>query len=149
MSNAVFVFHHIPDQETQLLGGESPEANSVSLWVRDSTGAPQRILVPNGMMDFVPPARVMDQNIQLTTNNMDPTTGLAIQRGDVALPLAPGRTITRYWLGLRNNAPPNPADPAVLPNGRPGIPYGNFYENTRELPQGLTDHNPVVLWRAV
>ncbi len=147
MSNAVFVFHHIPDQVTQLLPGETMEANSVSLWVRDSAGAPQRILVPYGMMDFVPPARAKDQNILLSSTDIDPTTGLALVRGDVALPLAPGRTITRYWLGLRNNAPPNPANPATPPNGRPALAYGNFYENTREL--GLSEHNPVVLFRAV
>src|SRR2546421_1098463 len=158
MSNAVYIFHQIPTS-TQLLSGEPPEANSVSLWIRDNSNQQGRMLIPYGLMDFVPPARTKDQNIPLSTVDMDPTTGLAVQRGDVALPLAPGRTITRYWLGVRNNRPGttagNPAVPNAVPAGAPDsslsgwptVPYGNFYENPREL--SLQDHNPVILYRSV
>ena len=155
MANAVYVFHQIPafNQLLPINGSqrEAAEPNSVSLWVRDGSRNLRRILLAYGMMDFVPPARTMDQNIPISSAALDPTTGLALQRGDVALPLAPGRTITRYWLGLRNNTPGRGtvlvAAPEDQTTGWPAVPYGNFYENTREI--SLQEHNPVALFRAV
>src|SRR2546423_12085972 len=100
----------------------------IYIWARDKFGVAQPILLPYAMIDMVPPARVMDQNIQVAGANIDPTTGLAFDRGDISLPLAPGRVMIRYWIGLRNNAPKT----HNTQNGQPVTPYGNFFENTND-----------------
>lgn len=133
LSSAVFVF----DNSNQPL----------NIWVYDRDNNPAVIPTPFVMVDLVPPAREQDQNAQLTPDQIDPTTGLAINRGDVALPLAPGRVITRVWLGLRNNA--SEQDPTDQTSGRPRKPYWNFYDEPNNRQHGLDDHNPMILYRAV
>lgn len=150
ISNGVFVFDN---------SGEP-----INLWVRgpNSFSPPSAnpdnpaqfglVKVPFGMVDFVPPARAGDQNATIPANQVDPTTGLAVNRGDVALPLAPGRVIVRYWLGLRNNA--SITDTAHGTSGVARVPYLNFYDSMHARSLGErhvsnSQHNPVLLYRAI
>ena len=55
----------------------------------------------NAKIDFVPPAKGDPSNPQLNPgrNKLDPTLRTSI--GQVILPIAPGQSIVRYWIGLR------------------------------------------------
>ncbi len=129
----------------------------INFWVPDPAGAagatPMPAIVmpmPFARLDLVPPARVNDQNPALDPNvPIDPTTGLPVEdeRGELAVPLAPGRVIHRYWLGLRDNATVD--DNRHGTSGRPIKPYVNFYENPRNRNLSPADHNPFLLLRAV
>jgi len=133
LSNAVFLFDNSNEP--------------INLWFYNENNEPVALRIPFAMIDIVPPAREQDQNAQLNQNQIDPTTGLAIDRGDVALPLAPGRVLVRYWLGLRDNT--SDRDPTDQTSGIPRKSYWNFYDNTRSTQRGFSDHNPVLLYRAV
>src|SRR5437588_11507730 len=63
VANGVFVFHQLPDPAFDLMNGEYPFANSVSLWVVGGDNKEHRMLLPYGLVDFVPPARAADQNV--------------------------------------------------------------------------------------
>ncbi len=145
LANGVFVFDEIPSPG-QLQAGETPLPNSIRFWVRDNTGTMRSMLLPFAMMDLVPPARANDQNASVPLNQIDPTTGLPINRGDLSLPVTPGRVIVRYFLGLRDNhTPPN----AGAGSG-PAIPYGDYYDNPRDpFVNSVSLHNPMILYRAV
>jgi prepilin-type N-terminal cleavage/methylation domain-containing protein len=115
------------------------------------------VKIPYAFVDLVPPARFIDQDASVQPGDIDPTTGLPREssafdpnnpdswRNNVQLPLAPGRAIVRYFVGLRDNR--SDTDPSGLTNGRPLKPYANYYEDTRN--QSLQDHNPLILYRAV
>jgi type II secretory pathway pseudopilin PulG len=126
LANGVFVFDNT---------GET-----INIWVRHINGSSVAIPMPYAFIDIVPPARENDQNpvVLGEASNIDPTTGLAIDRGKLSLPLAPGRVIIRYWLGLRDNA--------SLAN-RPIKPYLNVYEEPP--PVDASAHNPYILYRAI
>src|SRR5205085_5801476 len=111
--------------------------NAVTIWVLDQNKNKVPYYIPNGIFDFVPPARVQDQNAAVKSTEIDPTTGLAINRGDLSLPLAPGRVIVRYWIGLRNNASQDYPGPPVLP-GAAATPYNNFYDSKTAV--SLAEH---------
>jgi prepilin-type N-terminal cleavage/methylation domain-containing protein len=129
----------------------------VNFWVPDPTGAPGtspmpavRMGMPFARLDLVPPARVNDQNPALDPAiPIDPTTGLPVEeaRGELAVPVAPGRVIHRYWIGLKDNT--SMADHTYGTSGRPVKPYVNYYENPRNRNLSLDDHNPFLLLRAV
>jgi len=116
----------------------------INFWMRtpDATGEPVGPAVAQPVsfayMDLVEPARVTDQSTNLDPSLIDPTTGTPINRGDFVLPLSPGRVITRYFIGLRNNA---------SNAGIPIRPYHNFYAAKRN--RSLADHNTFVLYKAV
>ncbi len=114
----------------------------INAWVPDASGNPLLMSLPYAQVDLVPPARQNDQNSAVAPGDIDPTTGLAINRGDIQLPLAPGRVIVRIWVGLRNNA--SMTDGAL--GDRPVRLYRNYYENPAGL--SVTDHNPFLLYRA-
>ncbi|NLI01533.1 MAG: prepilin-type N-terminal cleavage/methylation domain-containing protein [Chthonomonadales bacterium] len=128
----------------------------MNFWVLDPAGGPALparpaivMGVPFARIDLVPPARVNDQNPAIDPNvPIDPTTGLPVEdeRGDLAVPVAPGRVIHRYWLGLRDNT--TIADNRFGTSGRPRKPYVNFYDNARTRTLTLADHNPFLLLRA-
>jgi prepilin-type N-terminal cleavage/methylation domain-containing protein len=132
-------------------------AQNINFWVPDPAGTagatPMQALVmglPFARLDLVPPARVNDQNPTIGANvPIDPTTGLPVEeeRGELAVPVAPGRVIHRYWLGLRDNATTN--DGAFGTSGRPIKPYINFYESRRDRTLLPVHHNPMTLFRAV
>lgn len=129
----------------------------MNFWVPDPTAAPGSGMmpavpmgVPFARMDLVPPARVNDQNPAIDPSiPIDPTTNLPVEdaRGDLALPVAPGRVIHRYWLGLRDNT--TAGDGSFGTSGRPVKPYVNYYENRRNTNLRLVNHNTFVLYRAV
>ncbi len=150
-ANGVFVFDHHLDINKLGLLADVP--NAVTMWVFDKNKNKVPYYIPFGIFDFVPPARVQDQNASVPSGQIDPTTGLAINRGDLSLPLAPGRVIVRYWIGLRNNASMDfPGPPSNLP-GAAVTPYNNFYDsNTAVNPLekiDFTQHNPAIMYRAV
>lgn len=125
--------------------------SAVNLWIEGAGGgAPEVVQIPFAMLDLVPPAHVNDQMIGLDPANIDPTTGLAINRGPVALPVRPGRVIVRYFLGLRYNGSED--DPGGT-TGRPMVVngvnrvYRNRFHDLGTVPAEL--HNTVLLYRAV
>lgn len=121
-------------------------AQPIYFWVEGPSGEPLIVPMDYAAIDLVPPARVNDQNPNIGIGiPEDPTTGLPVedQRGPLALPVAPGRVIVRYWVGLRNNA----TGDYVGTTGRPVQLYKNFYANPRAA--SLRDHNPFLLYRAV
>jgi len=129
VSNGVFVFDNAQEP--------------INLWVYDQPGINGNVValpVPYALLDIVPPARIQDQSATLAPQDTDPTTGLALKRGNLALPVAPGRVITRYFLGLRDNT--------MVSAGKPAKPYFNFFNNLRSG-GSLTNHNPVIFYRAV
>lgn len=116
--------------------------SSINIWVNNG-GTVTPISIPFAMVDLVPPAHVNDLNTTLDPSNIDPTTGLAMDRGNVVLPVMPGRVIVRYWLGLRDNATVDGGGQS----GMPKKPYHNYYADMKGF--SLSDHNPVILYRAV
>lgn len=107
--------------------------NSLVVPVADSN-APFEVALRNCKIDLVPPAqgnaqRVNGAYVNPNTGFADPT--LAVPKGDVSLPLAPGRTIVRWWLGLRD----------------PASPYNNPYDDLLMRKNGGRD-NLVVIHRA-
>ncbi|MFM7322743.1 MAG: hypothetical protein ACKO5K_14655, partial [Armatimonadota bacterium] len=70
---------------------------------------------------------------------LDPTTGKGLQGSPLRLPLAPGRRVVRYFLGLERNTTSTGA----------AATYANLYEfGAREFTPSDTTHNPLVLYRA-
>jgi prepilin-type N-terminal cleavage/methylation domain-containing protein len=120
---------------------------SDGVYVYDNTAVPMNAWVkingvttlepmPYAMVDIVPPLHVNDQNPNET---IDPTTGLPLEsaRGPVQKPLAPGTTIIRYWICLRDN---------TSQNGMPVKPYYNYYDDPSHADLSL--NNPMILYRA-
>lgn len=148
-ANGVFVFDHHLDLVKEKVNVDSP--NAVDIWVRDINGNTQREFLPYGILDFVPPAQAADQNTNLQPSDIDPTTGLAIKRGDLSLPLAPGRNVHRWFIGLRNNI----SDPDASGNtsGIARTPYGNFYDAIQAInpAEHIAEnlHNPALLYRVI
>ncbi|MDE2125476.1 MAG: type II secretion system protein [Armatimonadetes bacterium] len=111
----------------------------INLWFTDSTGAPYYISEPFAMMEYVNPARQGDENP--SNQIIDPTTGQPIYPAGgplsgFALPLSPGRSLGRIFIGLSDNsAQPdthtlNPGDPTdVRQDGMPLKPYANRYSD--------------------
>jgi len=70
---------------------------------------------------------------------VDPTTGKGLQGSPLRLPLAPGRRVVRYFLGLERNTTSTGA----------AATYANLYEfGAREFGTADTTHNPLILYRA-
>lgn len=126
LSNSVYVFDN----------AQSP----LNLWFNDQSGAP--ILMPTyfTMVQYVAPARQLDQTPGATP--IDPTNGKPMYSGigsslsGYAFPLAPGLTLNRIWIGLVHNAttvdthaidPNLPGDAAQ--NGMPANSYGNRWSD--------------------
>ncbi|MDW8207481.1 MAG: hypothetical protein RMJ43_06560 [Chloroherpetonaceae bacterium] len=152
LSNAVFVYDN--------------RQTPINVWVprRDGFGLPANqvnpyqvpYLIPFGMVEYVLPARQLDQRPGGT--EIDPTTGNPIygpaatpgQQG-YALPLAPGRALGRIFIGLIDNRSVD--DTHVISNHRDeargnGMPlrtYGNPFED-RQL--NSAQDNRYTLWRA-
>lgn len=126
---------------------------AVTAWVRqpdangDPTGVPSPQPMPFSSIDLVAPAHALDQDPNANSNAalIDPTTGVVTDRGEIALPLAPGRVIVRYFLGLRDNA--SQSDGTYGTSGMPVKPYSNFYD--RPTTNLIGNHNPFILYRAV
>jgi prepilin-type N-terminal cleavage/methylation domain-containing protein len=124
---------------------------SINFWVRqpDANGNPNGQPAPQALSfafaDIVAPARVLDQDPNPDPALIDPTTGVVGNRGNIAIPVAPGRVIIRYFVGLRDNA--SQADGTFGTSGMPVRPYMNYYD--RPTTSQIANHNPFVLYRAV
>jgi prepilin-type N-terminal cleavage/methylation domain-containing protein len=137
LSQAIFIFDN--SQQPINFWVRQPNANGDPL----GPMAPQSI--PFAFADIVAPARYLDQDPNPNPTLIDPTTGVVENRGDVALPVAPGRVIIRYFLGLRDNA--SQQDATYGTSGAPIRPYTNFYDRPRLT--NVANHNPFVMYRAV
>lgn len=157
LSNAEFVYDNA-----------TPSSN-INLWLYDQQGNPAVVYsgnsqsprvpqVPFGMVEFVAPARQMDQNNDPNAPT-DPTTGLPIYTASLpagesgyAAPLSPGRTITRYFIGLRDNTSgPSSVNgysgmPSVLSHTAQNTYHG--YANRWADPSNSNKDNRYTLYRA-
>lgn len=137
----------------------------LNMWFADSAGNPYVTATQFTMVEYVSPARQQDQQPYFTIIDpatgkakkvhpvIDPTTGQPIYGSDLpaglsgyAVPLAPGRTIGRIFIGLVNNA--SAATNLTGPDGNPldGMPktvYGNSFEQP-----GTNNNNRYALYRA-
>ncbi len=83
-----------------------PEAK-VNLWLSDKTGAPFVYPAQYAKIDYVMAARQLENQSANGKYITDPTTGQQIQKDtdpqNIALSVTPGRTITRLFIGARDN----------------------------------------------
>ncbi len=150
LSNAVFVFDNA--------------STPINLWFSDKNGAGFFRRSPYSMIEYVAPARQLDQHPGQTP--IDPTTGQPIYdnpnitsaQSGFALPLAPGRTLGRLFIGLRDNRSGKDGHPANNePDDGPtnGMPidsngkfhgYANHYEDFNTVSDA--QDNRYTLYRA-
>lgn len=115
-------------------------AGSLALVVPGRDGNPEEIILENVKLDLIrpaqgdPTARRDGAFINPDTGKADPT--LRVPKGQVTLPVAPGATIVRYFIGLRR---PLAGDGPAL--------YNNPYDGLLMARSGLPD-NLYVLYRA-
>jgi prepilin-type N-terminal cleavage/methylation domain-containing protein len=147
LSNAVFVFNN----------NDTP----INLWVREQTagsgyqtqGAPRAIPLQYGVIDYVAPARQLDQTPGQTP--IDPTTGkptyLGVdkERAGYAFPLSPGINLGRFFIALADNRSRpdvrNPI-PAGQSGGTPIKPYANRHSDPATV--GADADNRATLYKA-
>lgn len=129
LSNAVYVFDN---SDTEL-----------NLWLTDQTGAQYAEPTPFSMIEYVKPARQLDQipgklPIDPTTGEPIYDSGLTSGESGVAQPLAKNSVLGRLWIGLIDNTSDN--------NNRPSRPYGSRWED----PVTVTPpkDNRYTLWHA-
>jgi prepilin-type N-terminal cleavage/methylation domain-containing protein len=149
LSNADFIYDNAVT--TQVNGsGQTLTGAEINLWLVDSTGNQFARRTSFAMLEAVTPARQLDQSAYTYDANgnpiatpIDPTTNEPIYDPNLSpglsgyqLPLAPGRVLTRIFVGLNNNAVDNGT-------GLPVTPYSNKFEDVRSS----TD-NRYTLYRA-
>lgn len=114
----------------------------INIWVKDQAGNQYPVPTPFGMVEYIAPSRQLDQSPGSLA--IDPTTGLPIYpktasdgQAGFALPLAPGRTLGRIWIGLRNcnsQSAAGAANPdAASQSGMPLVPYGNRWSDPAQV----------------
>jgi len=139
LSSAVFVYDN---------------ANTpINLWVTNQSGTPQPAPTTFAMLEAVTPARQFDQRPGSTP--IDPTTNTPIYPvgnsagSNFALPLAPGRSLVRYFIGLIDNRSVDDTVSGKNTTGTPGTGAGVFtpYSNRFETPFAAWD-NRFTLYRA-
>ncbi|MBC7526904.1 MAG: type II secretion system protein [Chthonomonadaceae bacterium] len=122
----------------------------VNLWLPQYGGGQVALSTKYTMLEYVRASRQMDQIPGAAT---DPTTGDPIYAPDApvgesgfALPLAPGRTLGRMFIGLMDNTMPTtgPILGPVQAPGRPTRPYLNKFEQ----PNLTGEENRYGLFRA-
>lgn len=88
-----------------------------------TTGGAYVVPLRFGMVEFIEPA---GQSEQSNSTSFDPTTGKQLPPTgsplNVALPLVPGRTIVRYFVGLRDNTSANTTVTDANGNALSGMP---------------------------
>ncbi|MBV6458017.1 MAG: hypothetical protein HONBIEJF_01139 [Fimbriimonadaceae bacterium] len=111
-------------------------AGSLDIVVPGFDQNPETIRLQNVKLDIVMPAQGDPLNPQFNPDigKIDPTR--RSPKGQVVLPVAPGSTLVRYWVGLRNPL-----------NGNNARPYTNPYDGLLMPRSGEAD-NLFVLWRA-
>ena len=149
LSSADFVYDNAVT--TQLNGaGQTVVGSEINLWLPEFDGKQYSKPVSFAMLEAVIPARQLDAS-PYTYDSMgnpiatpiDPTTnqpiydpGLSPGLSGFQLPLAPGRVLTRIFVGLTNNAVDNGT-------GLPVVPYSNQFEDKRS-----SFNNRYTLYRA-
>jgi len=127
LSNAVFVYDNA--------------STPINLWVTNELGTPQPAPTTFAMLEAVTPARQFDQ--QPGGTPIDPTTNTPVYApgstgSNFALPLSPGRSLVRYFVGLMDNRSIPDNISGKHTNGTPGTmssgvsrytPYSNLFEN--------------------
>lgn len=139
LSSAVFVY----DNST----------TPVNLWVTNQLGTPQPAPTTFAMLEAVTPARQFDQRPGSTP--IDPTTNTPIYApgnsagSAFALPLAPGRSLVRYFIGLTDNRSLDDTISGKHTSGTPGTSAGVYtpYSNRFETPIAAWD-NRFTLYKA-
>ena len=133
-----------------------PEAK-VNLWLSDKTGAPFVYPAQYAKIDYVMAARQLENQSANGKYITDPTTGQQIQKDtdpqNIALSVTPGRTITRMFLGSRDNTSgPDTSGgktsgmPVVNPLANPVVFHG--YANRWEDPTNTQVDNRISLFKA-
>ena len=133
-----------------------PEAK-VNLWLSDKTGAPFVYPAQYAKIDYVMAARQLENQSANGKYITDPTTGQQIQKDtdpqNIALSVTPGRTITREFLGSRDNT----SGPDTSGAGTSGMPVVNpdaptivfhGYANRWEDPANTQLDNRISLFKA-
>lgn len=136
LSNAVFVYDN-----------NTPQAK-INLWLYDQNGNPYLTSVPYGMIEFVSPA-LQGEEGNNPNQPIDPTTGLPIiNAAKVSLPLSPGQTITRFFVGLHDNRA-GVDTPGYRQSGMPVDAQGNYhgYANRWTDPKLSNIDNRTTLYR--
>ncbi len=136
---------------TQVNGkGQTIIGSEINLWLPEFDGKQYTKPVSFAMLEAVTPARQLDQSTYTydamgnpIAMPIDPTTNQPIYDPSLSpglsgfqLPLAPGRILTRVFVGLTNNA----VDSLT---GLPVVPYSNQYEDKQN-----TFSNRYTLYRA-
>lgn len=118
------------------------DRGAIDILVPGQNGAQVLVRIENAKLDIIKPAQG-EENInpgqpgEFTNPNtglIDPT--LHAPKGQVVLPVAPGQTLVRYYIALKN----------PLNGNNPGQ-YNNGYDGILMARNGFTD-NLYVLWRA-
>jgi prepilin-type N-terminal cleavage/methylation domain-containing protein len=149
LSNADFVYDNAittqPNASGKILTG-----SEINLWLPQFDGQQYAKPVSFAMLEAVSPARQLDQSTYTYDAGgnpiampIDPTNNQPIYDPSLSpglsgfqLPLAPGRTLTRVFVGMTNNAVDNVT-------GLPVVPYSNKFEDPRN-----TFSNRYTLYRA-
>ena len=162
LSNAAYIFDNsgLPNP----ISGSAD--TSLNIWVSDNAGNPALVTARNCMVEYASPAKLLyQQAVAGGAVPIDPTSGQPIydssltpEQTGVALPLTPGRSLGRIFIGLIDNtaipdthvqdATFNPYDNklAVDRNGMPKKPYANKFEDPRTTNSG--NDNRFTLWNA-
>ena len=135
LSNADFVYDNAVTTQTNSKG-QTITGSEINLWLVEFDGKQYVKPVSFAMLEAVSPARQLEQSpytydpvkkkpvqvpIDPTTNEPIYDPNLPSGLSGYQLPLAPGRTLTRIFLGLINNA--------VDGSGLPVVPYSNKFED--------------------
>ncbi len=119
----------------------------INVWLPRQGGGQSAVSTLYSMLEYVQPSRQLDQ---LPSADTDPTTGTPLYGPDAAsgasgysLPLAPGRSLVRVFVGLLDNN----STAAGAPAGVRGIPV-RPYLNKFEQPSRTAEDNRYVLYRA-
>lgn len=121
-------------------------AGSVAVVVPGADGQPETVILPYTKLDLVVPAQG-DPSAIVNGAFVDPNTGkgdptLRAPKGQVVLPAAPGASIVRYWVGLRQPISTQPGPGGFVPRR-----YDNPYDGLLTA-RGTNRDNLYVLYRA-
>lgn len=145
LNNAAFIF----DNSDQGSSTKSGSANY--LWFNDKDGNPKPLTTYFTLLEYVPPARQLDQTPGATAT--DPTTGMPIYdktntvASGYALPLVPGRLLGRLFVGLSDNTSVNTALKDIDGNTVKSMP-SKVYANRFTEPGNASNDNRYTLYRA-
>ncbi len=150
LSNADFVYDNAVTTQTNS-SGQTITGSEINLWLVDSAGNQYSKPTSFAMLEAVTPARQLEQSpytydsvsktfvpvpIDPTTNEPIYDPSLPPGLSGYQLPLAPGRVLTRIFVGMTDNSVDNVT-------GLPVTPYSNRFEDTQ-----ATLNNRYTLYRA-